>query len=288
MNKTTQIILTVLVVLLAGGGLLWAGFTFGQSSIYPFQANTPFRQFSADRSWNSPASPREIGDDLPCSRSFRPGMMMGKTDFSGPSAPFGRHQPGRSNFNPIQTDPLTVSETRAAVEAYLDSSDLSGLEIAEIMIFEANAYAVITEVQTGWGAFELLIDPETHTVSPEYGPNMIWNLKYGHHADESGPGMGMMRPQTRTDTSIKINEYFENAESFSMPVSAVEAAQIAQEYLDQHQPGWEVSHHQTEFYGYHTLDLEFKGEIVGMLSVNGYTGQVFPHFWHGELIEISE
>jgi hypothetical protein len=30
------------------------------------------------------------------------------------------------------------------------------------------------------------------------------------------------------------------------------------------------------------------GETVGMLSVNGYTGQVFPHTWHGDFVEMSE
>jgi hypothetical protein len=28
--------------------------------------------------------------------------------------------------------------------------------------------------------------------------------------------------------------------------------------------------------------------IVGMLSVNGYTGQIFLHTWHGNFIEESE
>ena len=38
----------------------------------------------------------------------------------------------------------------------------------------------------------------------------------------------------------------------------------------------------------YTIDLERDGQIVGMLSVNGYDGQVFPHTWHGTFIEMSE
>lgn len=28
------------------------------------------------------------------------------------------------------------------------------------------------------------------------------------------------------------------------------------------------------------------GTLVGILSVNGFTGQVFVHTWHGDLIEM--
>jgi hypothetical protein len=28
---------------------------------------------------------------------------------------------------------------------------------------------------------ELLVNPYTKEVIPEYGPNMMWNLKYGMH-----------------------------------------------------------------------------------------------------------
>jgi hypothetical protein len=30
------------------------------------------------------------------------------------------------------------------------------------------------------------------------------------------------------------------------------------------------------------------GKIVGMLSVDGYTQEVFPHFWHGGFITMAE
>ncbi|MBI1882356.1 MAG: peptidase M4, partial [Chloroflexi bacterium] len=28
--------------------------------------------------------------------------------------------------------------------------------------------------------------------------------------------------------------------------------------------------------------------VIGMLSVNGFSQQVFPHTWHGKLLEMSE
>ena len=42
------------------------------------------------------------------------------------------------------------------------------------------------------------------------------------------------------------------------------------------------------FYGYYTIDVERDGKIIGMLSVNGYTKQVFLHTWHGNFIDMRE
>jgi uncharacterized membrane protein len=39
----------------------------------------------------------------------------------------------------------------------------------------------------------MLIDKNTGQIFPEYGPNMMWNLKYGHGGMMTGPG-GMMGP----------------------------------------------------------------------------------------------
>jgi hypothetical protein len=76
--------------------------------------------------------------------------------------------------------------------------------------------------------------------------------------------------------------------SSELSVSPEEALEAAQRYLDQFSPGVEVSDETTPFYGYYTIDLEKDGEIVGMLSVNGFTRQVFPHSWHGKFIEMVE
>jgi hypothetical protein len=73
-------------------------------------------------------------------------------------------------------------------EAYLESLNDPDLAIAEIMEFERNFYVVFYERSTGVGAFEMLIDKETGRIFPEYGPNMMWNTKYGH----GGMGWSMM------------------------------------------------------------------------------------------------
>jgi stress response protein YsnF len=43
-----------------------------------------------------------------------------------------------------------------------------------------------------------------------------------------------------------------------------------------------------EFYGYYTLHTEKDGEITGMLSVNGYSGEIWYHSWHGPFIAMEE
>ena len=73
-----------------------------------------------------------------------------------------------------------------------------------------------------------------------------------------------------------------------MTVSEDQAVEYAQSYLDANNPGVTVSDEITAFYGYYTIDLEQDGAIVGMLSVNGFSGQVFPHTWHGAFIEMLE
>jgi hypothetical protein len=64
--------------------------------------------------------------------------------------------------------------------------------------------------------------------------------------------------------------------------------QAAQAYLDQAQSGLTADDHADTFYGYFTLHTLQDGQVVGMLSVNGYTGQVWYHTWHGDFIGMSE
>ncbi|RMF29081.1 MAG: hypothetical protein D6752_06545 [Candidatus Nitrosothermus koennekii] len=93
-------------------------------------------------------------------------------------------------------------------------------------------------------------------IHPEPGPNMMWNTKYG------------MFPR---DVEMKIDEE--------------DAKDIAQRWLDKNMPG-SIAEEAEEFYGYYTLHVERDGKIIGMLSVNGITGDVWYHYWHGEFIQM--
>jgi hypothetical protein len=89
------------------------------------------------------------------------------------------------------TTGITMARAEVISEDYLESLVPSGLVIDEIMEFEHNFYVVYSEEDTGIGAMEMLIDKTTGQLFPEYGPNMMWNLKYGHGGMMTSPG-GMM------------------------------------------------------------------------------------------------
>lgn len=173
---------------------------------------------------------------------------------------YGAFQPGK-----FAGEPLTLEAVEERIEEYLGGR--SDLELAEIMIFDNHAYAEIVETETGIGAMELLVDPLTLAVYPEHGPNMMWNQKYGMHG---GGMMGFTR---------NLGE---------MTVSEEEAIANAQAYLDRYTPELDADEHAAPFYGYYTIHTLLDGEVVGMLSVNGFTGDVFPHTWHGSLLEMRE
>jgi hypothetical protein len=189
-----------------------------------------------------------------------------------------------SDNNPFfATEPLSVAEATEAVETYLAGLNNDTLQLKEIMIFDNHAYAEIVETDTGLGAMELLVDPATKTVYPEMGPNMMWNLKYGMMANVGQAGMMMGRFGFNQPGAVTPPDV-----SSEMTLSPEEAVTAAQSYLDQLGNGLAASIDHTEpFYGYYTLHVSRDGQVVGMLSVNGFSGQVFPHTWHGELVEIS-
>ncbi len=199
---------------------------------------------------------------------FYPGGMMGAYGYGRPA------------------EPLSVEEAAQAVETYLRSLGNEDLSLKEIMVFENNAYAIVAEESTGRGAFELLVDPLTRTVFPEYGPNMMWNLKYGMMGG-AGYGYGMMGYGMMGGFAYGGGTTPPEVAA-DLPVSPQEALDAARRYLTFFAPGVQVSDEITAFYGYYTIDVEKDGQIVGMLSVNGFTRQVFPHTWHGKFLQMVE
>lgn len=211
------------------------------------------------------------------------GGMMGMNGH-GMMDDYGYGMMDEYGYNPSapSTEPITADQAKAAAEAYIQSTGLPGLQVAEVMIFSNNAYVVVKESDTGRGAFELLVDSYTPQFAyPEYGPNMMWNLKYSGMAHGRRGGMGMMG-----------NQYYANpgqaANSAEMSVTPEQAVRLAQSYLDQYVPGTVAATDPIPFYGYYTLDFENNGQVIGMLSINGFSGQVFPHTWHDIFISEKE
>ncbi|MBI9051208.1 MAG: hypothetical protein JEZ00_17425 [Anaerolineaceae bacterium] len=265
MNKTMAITLVIL------GSLVLLGLVFG--------AGLMIGHFNFSGANNQPYGMMHWYDDD--DSSFEYGRMGRDYNHMDLSMPMGRWGVNTA----ASADPITIAQAETAFTAYLAELDDADLELSEIMIFDNNAYARISEKSTGIGAMELLLEPGTLNVHPEYGPNMMWNLKYGHMSNTGMMGgfgghmgggmMGGYDSNTNTDYT-------------EMTVSEDQALEIAQEYLDEQYPGYQTADEAYAFYGYYTLDFLEDGTPVGMLSVNGYTGQVFLHTWHGTFLEMVE
>ena len=166
---------------------------------------------------------------------------------------------------PVSGNP--ISSERAVGIAQQTAAGYSSrtLTVDEVMEFQNNFYVSIKEQDSGIGAFELLINRNSGAVSPELGPNMMWNTAYGMTARGGMIGV-VARPNG------------------AMTVSTERATNIAQSWLDRNLNG-ATARAPDPFHGYYTVDFEKGGNLVGMLSVNSYSGQVWFHTWHGGFIQ---
>jgi hypothetical protein len=73
----------------------------------------------------------------------------------------------------------------------------------------------------------------------------------------------------------------------TMPITGDQAKADAQQFLNVNYAGTTVGE-VLLFYGYYHVMAQTNGNNYGMLSVNGYTGQVWYHTWHGTFIQQIE
>lgn len=193
------------------------------------------------------------------------GMPFGSTDEMPCGSTLG--MPCAQGYvNPDDQSNLSLEEAKAAVEAYVSRLGYTGLHVTEVMEFEQNFYAIVAEDETGIGAMELLVDKSDGSVGLEPGPNMMWNAKYGMHR---GGRMGMMGGYATDE----------------MTLSPGDAEQVAQRWLDANLSG-RTAGEADPFYGYYTLHFLNDGQIEGMLSVHGSSGDVWYHSWHGAFVDM--
>ncbi|MEW6717045.1 MAG: hypothetical protein AB1345_06055 [Chloroflexota bacterium] len=222
----------------------------------------------------------------PRSWGHGPGWMGPGLALSGAEGMMGGygHMGGYGGWAYSGGTPLTLDQAVEAANQYLaaygnpdpstalrqaqDGGSGQVLALTEVMEFSENFYAEVEERSSGVHAFELLIDRYTGSVYPEPGPNMMWNTKYGH--------MGRMMASWWGQAPDTIS------------VTPEQARDLAQKWLDGYLPGTSAAEQADAFYGYYTIHVVKDGQVFGMLSVNGYTGEVRYHTWHGNFIDMKE
>ncbi len=297
MGKAFRITLVVIAVLVVAGGLVFAGAWIDHRTTFALGGpQTVYRSLNTDNipgtgnGWSMLNRGSGVGPGMMNGFSGRgsgpgPGMMGG-------GASGGSYGPGMMNgygYNNSAATPLTIDQAFQSATTYLDVLNNPDLKIAEVMVFDNNAYVRVVEQSTGIGAFELLVNPSTLAVTPEPGPNMMWNLKYGgmNRTTMMSGGYGMMNGDYGTLGNSNSSST-PPAVSSTMPVTAAQALQAGQQYLNTALPGTQTATDADPFYGYYTIDILRDGNIVGMLSVNGYSSQVFLHTWHGTYITTQD
>jgi len=172
---------------------------------------------------------------------------------------------------PSQTQTITMDYAVQLFKNYLTALHNPNLALDEVEEYQNNFYAAYYEMNTGIFAFQMVIWKTGSTwtggyggmmgggytmmygvVMPEPGPNMVWNQRYRMMG-------GMMG--------------FYSQPTGSMSVTRDQAKMLAQQYLDSNYLGTSAGDVDT-YYGYYNVDVLQNGNTFGMLSVNGYTGQV--------------
>jgi len=163
----------------------------------------------------------------------------------------------------IATAPITISQAIDIATTYVASLNNADLKVTQVEEYTNNFYIVVSEKSTENGAFELLINKATGIVTPEPGPNMMWNTKYTF----GNRFCNWIQSTTTTPT-----------------VNADQAKADAQQYLNNYLIGTNVGD-VTAFYGHYTIEVLNNASPYGMLSVNSFTGQIWYHTWHGAFVQ---
>ena len=199
---------------------------------------------------------------------------------------------GMMNTYAASSRPVSQDEARRRAAGFAARYG-QGVKIRDFMVFTNNFYVQVVNAKTGEGLGELLVDRYTGVVQPEYGPNMMWNSRFGMGGSGMmGSGMmgsnmygqqnqpGMMGDQNQQGQGM-MGTAPNSSNQVAQPVryKLASAATLAATFIAGYLPGGKVIEG-FAFPGYYTFDYGRKG-IEGMLSVNAYTGEVWVHDWHG-------
>lgn len=172
---------------------------------------------------------------------------------------------------------LKIEDATALAAAFMNSLGNSALALDEVEEWEFNYYVVVKEAAPShYKAFQLIIDKWSGFIMPEPGPNMMWNQKYSGMMNTMTDGMpGHMN---RRDRKITDPTFTTTPEAATTAANQFLKQRFARSLV--------VAGPPDVFFGYYNFDVNdaATGAKYGMLSVNGTTGQVWYHTWHGGFV----
>jgi hypothetical protein len=260
--KTWKLI-TIIVLATIGVALITTAAFASAHNPYRSMVPTQGNWFGMMGNWNSPAV------SAPTNQPYNNG-------YSGP----GWGCRGQETYYPSQQTAtnataalITIDQATERAKQYVTALNNPDLKVAQVEEYANNYYVQVNEKGTGNGAFELLVNKYTGNVYPEMGPNMMWNTQYTNNTGMMGLFNGMRGMMG-----------FQRTAASTMTVTVEQAKADAQQYLTANIPGATVGDIIT-FHGYYTIEVLSGGSPYGMLSVNGYSGQVWYHTWHGAFVQ---
>lgn len=164
-----------------------------------------------------------------------------------------------------QGEKLDLKELKDKVEDYIHDYD-KDLEIDETFKYdEGYYYFSIKEDDTNRGAMELLVNPYTGNIYPKPGPNVMWNQKYNMKYNNTYVGSGNSKIKEDYRSDFRKNK-----------ISEKEALKKARDYVERYiSKEYDVPSNGEEYYGYYAFEIENGNKRVGMININGVTGEVW-------------
>jgi hypothetical protein len=259
--KTLKILVTIFVL-----ALVVVGATVATAFVFGWVAKTPYSPQAAVG--NLAGAPQVLA---PITQTNTQTPTLYTPSYTNPQQYGGwggcmRRWAGAAGYPTTGTaaTPLTITQAAEVAKTYVASLNNPDLTVKQIEEYSNNFYVPVTLKSTGNGAFELLINKATGIVTPEPGPNMMWNTQYTF-----GAGFcNWLRGTTTATPTITVDQ----------------AKTDAQQYLNTYLQGTSVGD-VTTFSGHYTIEVLQNGTPYGMLSVNSFTGQVWYHTWHGTFVQ---
>ena len=265
--KTLKIFATILkLALVTVGATVATALAFGWGAQAPYSTQLAAGNIASSAQYSAPQILAPVTQTNTQTPTLYTQSYTNPRQYGGWGGCWGRGGWGNGAGYPTTgtTAPLTITQAAEIAKGYVASLNNPDLTLKEIEEYSNNFYVPVSQISTGNGAFELLINKYTGIVTPEPGPNMMWNTKYNF---DNGFCNWLRGTITATPTVI-----------------VDQAKTNAQQYLTSYLPGTTVGD-VTAFSGHYTIEVLSNGTPYGMLSVNSFTGQVWYHSWHGAFVQ---